>query len=507
MPRTRRAPRPPLGSPRSLKRNERRNGFKVIHPNPDNEHAQVQELSLDVVDETRETLRRWLAERPHLKSLVDIARCIVGQEGSVCFPLQGMWPAEPQLDQSPYGQVLEGDGEILYHGCAPTRLQAILSSTRLVRGHRAAAGKYGVFAAKGFGQALLYAPPGHLTTRAGEGPMQCVFKLRAFRRSRVKQLAGFQYILRENWVQLEALLVKPWTQGPLTVNPKLFYTRLDDMELPPNDPVQNRPFFCTWEKAPQDFVDAPNASLERKRPAQRPEPKVVLAAAPPKAELTASSPAPSPRFTSSDEVKARVSEFHKAAATSSSGHSQPVAEPQPQQTLQPDMSQAVEECNFHSQPVAEPHTQQTLQPDMIQAVEECNFFVRTGRCHFGDKCKFRHPTHEEKLAEFLVKRKSKPPDAHEVKPWRKSAKPRLGGACQLSPPPSRTPSQTAADTDFFLFFHRADQLESKSRTPSKTGADPPTPPISFRMWREKFVGTVDCPEKILLFQLVPMETV
>ena len=116
-------------------------------------------------------------------------------------------------------------------------------------------------------------------------------------------------------------------------------------------------------------------------------------------------------------------------------------------------------------------------------------------------------THEEKLAEFLVKRKSKPPDAHEVKPWRKSAKPRLGGACQLSPPPSRTPSQTAADTDFFLFFHRADQLESKSRTPSKTGADPPTPPISFRMWREKFVGTVDCPEKILLFQLVPMETV
>ena len=495
MPRTRRAPRPPLGSPRSLKRNERRNVFKVIRLSPDNEHAQVQELSLDVVDETRETLRRWLAERPHLKSLVDIARCIVGQEGSVCFPLQGMWPAEPQLDQSPYGQVLEGDGEILYHGCAPTRLQAILSSTRLVRGHRAAAGKYGVFAAKGFGQALLYAPPGHLTkppTRAGEGPMQCVFKLRAFRRSRVKQLAGFQYILRENWFQLEALLVKPWTQGPLTVNPKLFYTRLDDMELPPNDPVQNRPFFCTWEKAPQDFVDAPNASLERKRPAQRPEPKVVLAAAPPKAELTASSPAPSPRFTSPDEVKARVSEFHKAAATSSSGHSQPVAEPQPQQTLQPDMSQAVEKCNFHSQPVAEPHTQQTLQPDMIQAVEECNFFVRTGRCHFGDKCKFRHPTHEEKLAEFLVKRKSKPPDAHEVKPWRKSAKPRLGGACQLSPPPSRTPSQTAADKDFSLFFHRA---------------DPPTPPISFRMWREKFVGTVDCPEKILLFQLVPMETV
>ncbi len=87
--------------------------------------------------------------------------------------------------------------------------------------------------------------------------MQCVFKLRAFRRSRVKQLAGFQYILRENWFQLEALLVKPWTQGPLTVNPKLFYTRLDDMELPPNDPVQNRPFFCTWEKAPQDFVNAP----------------------------------------------------------------------------------------------------------------------------------------------------------------------------------------------------------------------------------------------------------
>ena len=408
MPRTRRAPRPPLGSPRSLKRNERRNGFKVIRPNPDNEHAQVQELSLDVVDETRETLRRWLAERPHLKSLVDIAWRIVGQEGSVCFPLQGMWPAEPQLDQSPYGQVLEGDGEILYHGCAPTRLQAILSSTRLVRGHRAAAGKYGVFAAKGFGQALLYAPPGHLTTRAGEGPMQCVFKLRAFRRSRVKQLAGFQYILRENWFQLEALLVKPWTQGPLTVNPKLFYTRLDDMELPPNDPVQNRPFFCTWEKAPQDFVDAPNASLERKRPAQRPEPKVVLAAAPPKVELTATSKAPSPRFTSSDEVKAKVSEFHKAAA------------------------------------------------------------------------------------EFLVKRKSKPPDAHEVKPWRKSAKPRLGGACQLSPPPSPKPSQTAADKDFFLFFNRA---------------DPPTPPISFRMWREKFVGTVDCPEKILLFQLVPMETV
>ena len=260
------------------------------------------------------------------------------------------------------------------------------------------------------------------------------------------------------------LQVKPWTQGPLTVKPKLFYTRLDDMELPPNDPVQNRPFFCTWEKAPQDFVDAPNASLERKRPAQRPEPKVVLAAAPPKAELTATSRAPSPRFTSPDEVKARVSEFHKAAA------------------------------------------------------------------------------------ELLVKRKSKPPDAHEVKPWRKSAKPRLGGACQLSPPPSPTPSQTAADKDFFLLFHRADQLESKSRTPSKTGADPPstqpkqtrkkrqvrkitglhrrsasgcgglrrpprpwrrppTPPISFRMWREKFVGTVDCPEKILLFQLVPMETV
>ena len=201
-------------------------------------------------------LRRWLSERPHMQKYVDVDGLEVPPPGDcVRFPLRGMWPAEPGLDKSPFGNWHDGNGIVVYHGCAVTRLQSILSSTRLVRGHRSVAGKHGPCAAAELGTALKYAPPACLSAFAGEQPVQCAFQIRALRSLRVKQLAGKQYVLRENWCELEALIITPWDRE-FPHRQKDFHTKPDKSELPPNEPVQNWPFFNTWALAPLEFTRA-----------------------------------------------------------------------------------------------------------------------------------------------------------------------------------------------------------------------------------------------------------
>ena len=200
-------------------------------------------------------LRRWLSERPTMQKYVDVDGLEVPPPGEcVLFPLRGMWSAEPYLDASQYGEKLGGNGVVLFHGCAVTRLQSILSSTRLVRGGRSAQGNHGVCAAELLEKALSYAPPACLTAFAGERPVQCVFQLKAYRSSRIKQLRGCrQYILRENWCQLEALIITPWDQE-FPPRQRNFHTKADASELPPNEPVQNWSFFSTWAPAPLEFT-------------------------------------------------------------------------------------------------------------------------------------------------------------------------------------------------------------------------------------------------------------
>jgi hypothetical protein len=200
-------------------------------------------------------LRRWLSARPHMQKYVDVDGLEVPPPGDcVVFPLNGMWSAEPYLDASQYGEKLGGNGVVLHHGCAVTRLQSILSSTRLVRGGRGVDSKKGVYAAETLEKALCYAPPACLTAFAGERPVQCVFRLRAYRSLRIKRLKGCrQYILRENWCQLEALIITPWDRE-FPPRPKDFHTKADEIELPPNEPVQNWSFFKTWDPAPLEFT-------------------------------------------------------------------------------------------------------------------------------------------------------------------------------------------------------------------------------------------------------------
>lgn len=201
-----------------------------------------------------QVLRHWISERPRMQNFVDVDSPDIDEAGCIAFPLRGMWSAEPHLDASPHGEELGDDGVALYHGFAATRLQSILSSTRLVRGDRPVSGKFGVCAAESLETALGYAPATHLTACAWDPwPVQCAFRLRVFRRMRVRQLKGNQYILRENWCQLEALVIRPWAQAT-PPRPTDFYTEADESEMPPNAPVQNWPFFCTWEAAPLDFT-------------------------------------------------------------------------------------------------------------------------------------------------------------------------------------------------------------------------------------------------------------
>ena len=209
-----------------------------------------------------EALRRWLSERPHIQKYVDVDGLEVSSSGECfVFPLRGMWRAESYLDESQHGAKHGGDGIELYHGCAVTRLQPILCSTRLVRGGRGVESKKGVCGAELLDKALFYAPPGCLTAFAGERAVQCVFRLRAYRSLRAKQLKGCkQYILRENWCQLEALVLKPWDQE-FPHQQRDFHTKADESELPPNEPVQNWSFFKTWAPAPPEFT----STLEEQR--------------------------------------------------------------------------------------------------------------------------------------------------------------------------------------------------------------------------------------------------
>ena len=109
-----------------------------------------------------------------------------------------------------------------------------------------------------------------LPSRDGGGlRVQCVLVLRSYRQHRIKQLAGFQYLLREPWIQLEALVVKPWASRA-EPRPCDFFTKADADELATNDPVEDHwPFFLTWEAAPAEYHDGLRKQREPSEQARR----------------------------------------------------------------------------------------------------------------------------------------------------------------------------------------------------------------------------------------------
>ena len=203
------------------------------------------------------SLRQWISERAGMENyFIDVDNPEQGEAGSAVFRLRGMWPAEPDLDDTQAGFYDERSGHVLklYHGFPQTRLRSILSSERAVRGDRGRGGMCGIFAAEEIETALHYAAADYLTVRFEERwPVQCALQLKAFRHKKLKKMTGNQYVLRENWCQIEALVIKPWLRNAVPQR-RDFYQHSDPVELAPNKPVRNYAFFNTWDLAPHSFT-------------------------------------------------------------------------------------------------------------------------------------------------------------------------------------------------------------------------------------------------------------
>ena len=202
-------------------------------------------------------LSQWISERAGMETYFDgVDQPEQGPAGSAVFRLRGMKPAEPHLDDTQAGYYDERSGESLklYHGFPHTRLRSILSSERAVRGERGRGHMCGIFAAEELETALHYAAADYLTVRREElWPVQCALQLKAFRHKKLKKMTN-QYILRENWCQIEALVIKPWLRDTLP-QPGDFHQQSDPFELPPNEPVPNYECFKTWDCVPKWFTE------------------------------------------------------------------------------------------------------------------------------------------------------------------------------------------------------------------------------------------------------------
>ena len=133
------------------------------------------------------------------------------------LPFRKMLPATPYLDPNPDGEVFETP-RCLFHGTSSTRLLAILTARRLIRGARCftknGISRYGVSCTESDATALLYAYPAPLPSSDKCKPrmkIQCVLELKAYRATKVThEERPKTYIVKEPWLQLEALHIILW---------------------------------------------------------------------------------------------------------------------------------------------------------------------------------------------------------------------------------------------------------------------------------------------------------
>ena len=133
------------------------------------------------------------------------------------LPFRKMLPATPYLDPNPDGEVFETP-RCLFHGTSSTRLLAILTACRLIRGARCCTkngiSRYGVSCTESEATALLYAYPAPLPSSEKCRPrmkIQCVLESKAYRATKVTHGERPKtYIMKEPWLQLEALHITLW---------------------------------------------------------------------------------------------------------------------------------------------------------------------------------------------------------------------------------------------------------------------------------------------------------
>ena len=199
----------------------------------------------------------WVAERPELRDLVDCLNCSA-VEGAVRFPLRDMIPIPASVDGEGQGEWGDWGG---YHGMPLTRVRAAVTAKGMMRGPRQVMKKWGIcFATKWF--AKSYAPPGVLGRNA-RIRVQCLVELRVRRRNLIAQLAGKQqYLAKEHWVEMAALLFVPWKGSE--PRQSQFYSGLDSdiPELPVFNVRKDHPLFQTW--------DAPSAAFAAEMSAGNP---------------------------------------------------------------------------------------------------------------------------------------------------------------------------------------------------------------------------------------------
>ena len=164
------------------------------------------------------------------------------------LPVQGALPAEPGCDADGAGE--PGD-MMVYHGTSLKLVQRMLTAGRMIRGTRYVQNKFGVCAAERTAKAFEYSRPKHLIDGV---LMQVVVRLRAFRMKKISDspTSGRQFIMRERWCQIEALLFRPWRllRAPRAVD---YYAAGVEWEACTVKPIRDAPFFGTWCEPPADF--------------------------------------------------------------------------------------------------------------------------------------------------------------------------------------------------------------------------------------------------------------
>ena len=205
-------------------------------------------------------LRRWLdgdGHRSCLKVCIDWENImpsssfpgLLGRMGlsvGTFVPLVGMHPATPELDNC-FGSNRcqyedHAEPKMLLHGTQWNCLARILSSGRLVRGNRpkmiGAKNKvnaFGVFLCDTATRAARYSP-------AGSGPLG----LRTFllmRCSRTKHYGDGQYICREHWVEISALILT--SCHDLDGGQNCASTLQEEQHLV--HPIPHQAWFCSWD--------------------------------------------------------------------------------------------------------------------------------------------------------------------------------------------------------------------------------------------------------------------
>ena len=238
---------------------EERRGARAAKAYADNDHTTQHKFEL----------RRWLeAGDGHREILKDCIAwgCIMpnssfpsmlepmGLSVGTFVPVIGMHPATPELDNcSQYAD--HADPKLLLHGTQWNCLARILSSGRLVRGNRPKTignknkfEAFGVFLCDTAARAARYSP-------AGTGQDNDIaLGLRVFllmRCWRTKHYGDGQYICREPWVEICALILTSCHDLDGGQNCASILQEEEHLVFP----IPHQPWFCSWD-SPAPFLSS-----------------------------------------------------------------------------------------------------------------------------------------------------------------------------------------------------------------------------------------------------------